>query len=336
MKQTILLTGGCGFIGSHCCVELIQNGYDVIIVDNLTNSNKNIIINIEKITNINPKFYNNNISDENNMDIIFNDNKIDIVIHLAGFKSVKESKIDPLKYYENNVSNLIILLKCMKKHNVNKLIFSSSALVYGNSDIIPISEECNINILNPYAQTKFMSELILKDCSESYDISCIALRYFNPVGCHSSGLIEENYKNNPNNLFPIIVSIYNGYKDKLEIFGGDYNTKDGTGIRDYIHVEDIARGHIQTLKYLASNNFTKFDTFNLGTGIGYSVLEIINKFELHTNKKLPYIFKDRRMGDPDILLADCNKANKIIEFNPIYNLDDMVISSLKSYNLKNI
>ena len=335
MNETILVTGGCGFIGSHCCVELIKNGYNVIIVDNLINSDKNVIINIEKITNITPKYYYNNISDETNMNIIFNDNKIDAVIHLAGFKSVKESKIDPLKYYENNISNLIILLKCMRKYNVNKLIFSSSALVYGNSDIIPINEKCNINILNPYAQTKFMSELILKDCCDIYNISCISLRYFNPVGCHSSGFLEENYKNMPNNLFPIIISIYNGNKTNLEIFGSDYNTKDGTGVRDYIHVEDIARGHVQTLKYMKLDNLIKFDIFNLGTGIGYSVLDIINKFEVHTNKKLPYLFKDRRIGDPDILLADSNKANKVIGFKPIYDLDDMILSSLNSYQLNN-
>lgn len=335
MDGTILLTGGCGFIGSHCCVELLKNGYNVIIIDNLINSDKNVITNIEKITNRKPKYYNNNISDENNIDIIFKNNKINTVIHLAGFKSVGESKIDPLKYYENNVSNLIILLKYMKKYDVNKLIFSSSALIYGNSDIIPINEECNINILNPYAQTKLISELILKDCCQSYDISCVSLRYFNPVGCHSSGLLEENYKITPNNLFPIIISIYNGHKNHLEIFGSDYNTKDGTGVRDYIHVEDIAKGHFKTLKYMESNKLVKFDVFNLGTGIGYSVLDIVNKFELHSNRKIPYIFKDRRIGDPDILLADSNKASKIMGFNPIYNLDDMVLSSLKSYFLKN-
>lgn len=330
MNKTILLTGGCGFIGSHCCIELIQNNYKVIIVDNLINSNDDVLFNIEKITQTMPKFYNYDVSDEINMDIIFKDNKIDTVIHLAGFKSVSESKIDPLKYYDNNISGLITLLKCMVKYNVNKIIFSSSALVYGNSDIIPINEECKVNILNPYAQTKLISESILKDCSEAYNISCISLRYFNPVGCHSSGLLQENYKAPPNNLFPIIISIYNGYKDHLEIFGDDYNTKDGTGVRDYIHIEDIAKGHVQTLKYLEFDNKLKFDIFNLGTGIGYSVLDIINKFELYTNKKLPFVFKDRRIGDPDILLADSNKANKLIGFNPIYNLDDMILSSVKS------
>ena len=326
MNKTILLTGGCGFIGSHCCVELIKNDYNIIIID--INPDQNIILNIEKITNIKPKFYNFNILDETKMENIFNDNKIDIVIHLAAFKSVSESKNYPLKYYDNNITGLITLLKIMVKYNVDKIIFSSSALVYGNSKIIPINETCKVDILNPYAQTKFMSESILKDCCESYNISCIILRYFNPVGCHSSGLLKENYKSSPNNLFPIIMSIYNGKKDHLEIFGTDYNTKDGTGVRDYIHVEDIAVGHLQTLKYLEENR-VKFDVLNLGTGIGYSVLEIVNKFEYHSSKKLPFLFKDRRIGDPDILIADASKANKILGFKPIYNLDDMVLSSIK-------
>jgi len=330
MYKTILLTGGCGFIGSHCCVQLIENGYNVIIIDNLVNSDKNTLFVIEKLTNVLPKFYSADVSDEKAITMIFRDNKIDVVIHLAGFKSVAESKSDPLKYYDNNVCGIINLLKCMKTHCVSKIIFSSSASVYGNSDEIPINENCNIDILNPYATTKYISELILKDCAESYGISCICLRYFNPVGCHASGLLGENYKSEPSNLFPIIISVYCGYQEKLEIFGSDYDTKDGTAIRDYIHVEDLATGHLKALKYIESNEIIKYEIFNLGTGIGYSVLDVIQKFELHIGKKIPIIFKDKRIGDPRILLANIFKAKTKLGFDPIYNLDDMILSSVQN------
>ena len=330
MYETVLVTGGCGYIGSHCCVLLIQNGYKVIIVDNLVNSNQQTLSNIEKITNVSPKFYSADVSDKIAMDMIFRDNKIDVVMHLAGFKSVPESKSDPLKYYDNNVRSIINLMKCMKSHKVTKMIFSSSASVYGNSEEIPIGENCEIDLLNPYAATKFFSELIMKDCSEAYGIKCISLRYFNPVGSHESGLLEENCKSPTANLFPIIVSIYCGHRDHLEIFGNDYDTKDGTCVRDYIYVGDLASGHLKTLKYLDQDDSPKFEIFNLGTGTGYSVLEVVKKFELYTGHELPYVFKDRRKGDPDVLIADTSKARSILKFTPANYLDYMVLSSIQN------
>lgn len=330
MNKTILVTGGCGYIGRHCCVQLIQYGYRVVIVDNLVNSDQQILESIKKITKVLPKFYSADVSNENAMNMIFRDNKIDIVMHLAGFKSISESKSDPLKYYDNNVCCVVNLIKCMKNHKVDKIIFSSSASVYGNSKEIPINENCEIDLLNPYATTKFFSELILKDCVEAYGISCISLRYFNPVGSHSSGLLDESYETSTSNLFPIIVSIYNGFRERLEIFGKDYNTKDGTAIRDYICVEDLASGHLNALNYLEKFRYPKFKIFNLGTGKGYSVLEVIQKFELYTSKKLNWEFGNRRLGDPDILIADPTKARNALNFIPCSSLDYMVLSSIRS------
>jgi UDP-glucose 4-epimerase len=249
---------------------------------------------------------------------------------LAGLKSISESNSDPLKYYDNNICGVVNLIKCMKYHKVNKIIFSSSASVYGNSKEIPINEKCEIELLNPYATTKFFSESILKDCVKAYGMSCVSLRYFNPVGSHSSGLLDENYESPTSNLFPLIVSIYSGYRNRLEIFGEDYDTRDGTAIRDYIYVEDLASGHLNTLNYLEKSQSPKFKIFNLGTGKGYSVLEVIKKFELYTTKKLNWNFGDRRVGDPDILIADTSKARPILKFTPCDSLDYMVLSSIRS------
>lgn len=335
METTALLTGGLGFIGSHLSVELIQNNYNVIIIDNLSNSNIDVLDNLEKITDVRPLFYKCDVNDKADLDKIFYNNKIDVVIHLAGHKSVGESVKDPLKYYENNVGGLLSLLRCMNEHKVKKLIFSSSATVYGNPESLPLTEESNINILNPYGQTKRTSELILKDCASAYDLSVISLRYFNPVGAHPSGLLSENPVGGANNLFPVIMSVYNGQREQLEVFGTDYENPDGSGIRDYIHVCDVAKGHLQALKYLKSG----YEVFNLGTGNGYSVLEIINKFEFHSNKTLPYILKDRRIGDSAAIYADCTKANKELQWNTTYNLDDMIkhtLNSRRGFKVNNI
>jgi len=319
--MTILLTGGLGFIGSHLTIELIQNNYNVIIIDNLSNSTINVLDSIEKITNIRPILYQCDIN--NDLSPLFHNHKIDTVIHLAGYKSVSESVTNPLKYYDNNVGGLLSLLKCMRKFNVKKLIFSSSATVYGNPSELPLSEESKVHVLNPYGQTKLTSEIILKDCANAYNLSIISLRYFNPVGAHPSGLLGENPTGV--NLFPVIMSVYKGKKEYLEVYGDDYDTIDGTCIRDYIHVMDLARGHVHALKKITKG----YEIYNLGTGIGYSVQEIIKAFEKHTGKFLPFILKPRREGDSAEVYACCDKAEKILEWKTIYNLDDMIMDTLK-------
>jgi UDP-glucose 4-epimerase len=324
--MSILVTGGLGFIGSHVVLELLNLDYKVIIIDNLSNSYIDILDHIETITSKRPLFYKGNINDSILLDDIFSKHDVDTVIHLAGYKSVGESVSDPLKYYQNNVNGLIILLTCMNRFSIKKIIFSSSATVYGNPTELPINEESPINILNPYGQSKRMSELILEDSSKAYNISVVSLRYFNPVGGHSSGLLNENPCSAPTNLFPVIISVYNRKKEYLEVFGNDYDTKDGTCIRDYIHVVDLAIGHIKALEFLNNNN--KYELFNLGTGNGYSVLDIIDKFEHHTGKKLNYQIEKKRPGDYISIYSNCEKANNLLGWYPGYNLDDMIKSSI--------
>lgn len=316
--QNILVSGGCGFIGSHCVVELIKNNYNVIIVDNLINSSITVLDAIEKITSIKPNFYHCDILNYKDLNHIFNNHKIDAVIHLAGHKSVSESVNNPLKYYENNVGGLITLLKCMKNHQVTKIVFSSSATVYGNPKKCPITEEDDINILNPYGQTKYISELMLKDCCHT----TIILRYFNPVGGYQ--LLGESPTRVATNLFPTIVSILNKEKSHLDIFGSDYNTIDGTPIRDYIHVVDLAKAHVKALQYNKSN------IFNLGTGQGYTVLEIVKEFENYTNQKIRYELKDRRAGDAEAVYADYSKAYQLLDWRPEYDLKTMVKDTVLS------
>lgn len=321
--MSILLTGGLGYIGSHVATELIHNNYKVIIVDNLSNSSKNVLDNIEKITSIRPLFYQCDIKD--NLNKIFNDNVIDTIIHLAGYKSVSESITNPLKYYENNVGGLLSLLRCMKKFNVKKLIFSSSATVYGNPESLPLTEESKVNVLNPYGQSKLTSEIILKDCVIADNLSIISLRYFNPVGAHSSGLIGEK---SGTNLFPVIMSVYKKNKKKLEIYGNDYDTKDKFAVRDYIHVVDLAKGHLKALENLNEDEQSKYEVYNLGTGKGYSVMEIVKAFEFHSGKTLPYILKPRREGDAAEVYADCKKAKENLKWETIYTLDNMIKDTL--------
>lgn len=317
--MSILVTGGTGFIGSHVVVELLNLDYEVIIIDNLSNSYSNVIDNIVKITGKTPVFYQVDVNDICLNDI-FKKHIIDTVIHLAGHKSISESIKNPLKYFHNNVNGLINVLQCMNRNNIKKIIFSSSATVYGNPLKLPINEESDINILNPYAQSKRMSELILEDIKT--ELSIISLRYFNPVGGHESGLLNENTLGLANNLFPVIMNVYQGKQEYLEVFGTDYATKDGTCIRDYIHVVDLAKGHIKALNYIKPG----YEAFNLGTGIGYSVFDIINEFEKYG--KLNYKIKNKRIGDASVIYSDCQKANHLLKWQSTYNLQDMVKSCI--------
>jgi len=323
MKQ-ILVTGGCGFIGRHCVVELIKNSYHVIIVDNLINSSITILDHIKTITLQKPLFYQCDVTNYIALNQIFNNHHIDAVIHLAGHKSVSESIDDPLKYYDNNVGGLLTLLKCMKNHCVTKIIFSSSATVYGNPKKLPITEEDDIQILNPYGQSKYISELILKDTIDTV----IILRYFNPVGGYP--LLGENSTRITTNLFPVIMSVLNKEKSFVDIFGSNYNTHDGTAIRDYIHVVDLAKAHVKALQYNQSH------VFNLGTSKGYTVLEIIKEFESYTNTKINYELKNRRLGDAEIVYANYDKASQLLDWRPELDLKtmvkDTVLANIK-YNL---
>ena len=320
--MNILVTGGCGYIGSHTCVELLNENYNVIIVDNLSNSKKEVINKIETITNKKVKFYENDICDLIELDKIFSKEKIDVVIHFAGFKSVLESVENPLKYYRNNIDSTLTLLEVMNKHNCKKIVFSSSATVYGNPIKLPIKESFPLHTTNPYGTTKLMIETILNDLYISdKDWSIAILRYFNPIGAHKSGLIGEEPNGIPNNLMPYIVKVANKELEELKVFGDDYDTKDGSGLRDYIHVVDLAKGHIKAvLKVIKDKGI---DAYNLGTGKGYTVLEIIKSFESVNNTKVPYKVVERRKGDIAACYADISKARKKLNWEAKLELDDM-------------
>ena len=315
----VLLTGGTGYIGSHTAVELINKGHEVIIVDNLSNSKIEVVEKIKQITGIEPKFYEVDVLDKG-----FAENNIEAVINFAGYKAVGESVHKPLEYYENNIAGCVTLLKEMKKHNVKKFIFSSSATVYGDPETIPITENCKTGgTTNPYGTTKLFIEQILKDLYNSdntWDI-CI-LRYFNPVGAHESGLIGEEPQGIPNNLMPYIVRVANGTLKELSVFGNDYDTKDGTGVRDYIHVVDLAKGHVCALDKLNKENQGLY-IYNLGTGNGYSVLEMVQAFEKATGKKVPYKITPRRPGDIATCYADPAKAKQDLGWTATKTLEDM-------------
>lgn len=321
--MSVLLTGGCGFIGSHCAIELLKCNVNVILLDNFSNSNKSILKKLKKITGKKIVCYNKNINEK--IDFIFKKHNIKCVIHFAAYKAVGESVQDPLKYYDNNISAFISLLKVMRRNNVNKILFSSSATIYGHGNGKPLTENDPPCILNPYGRTKLFGEEILKDVSKAYNIKVICLRYFNPVGCHSSGLIGDNPKA-PNNLFPVIASVINGKKESLDIYGDDYNTIDGTGVRDYIHVSDLARGHFAAYNYF-NYMANDFEIFNLGTGTGYSVLQIIKEFE-QQGVKIPYEIKPRREGDAAQVVADPEKAYLYLGFSTEHPLKDMVRDTL--------
>lgn len=334
MKKNILVTGGLGYIGSHTVVELINNGYNPIIVDNLVNSKKEVLNRIEKITSIRPSFYQYDVRDEEKLDDIFSSFDIHAVIHFAGLKAVGESVEKPKLYYDNNIGSTLSLLKIMKKHNVKNIIFSSSATVYGLPKHVPIKESDPIGeVTNPYAETKVKIEAILEDLyknDNSYNIAI--LRYFNPIGAHKSGLIGEDPNGIPNNLMPYISQVANKKLPILKIFGNDYDTKDGTCIRDYIHVVDLAIGHLLSLKKLESN--PGLVVYNLGTSVGTSVLELVHAFEKANNIKVPYEFSERRKGDIAICYADASKAKDELGFKTKYNIVDCCKDSW-NYQLHN-
>jgi len=322
--KTILVTGGTGYIGSHTVVELQQAGYDVVIMDNLSNSKEDVVDKIQTITGVRPVFYKCDILDSEGMRKIFAAHPIDAVIHFAGLKAVGESVAIPLKYYNNNITGTIRLLEAMKEAGVKTIVFSSSATVYGNPHTVPIKEDFPVGgCTNPYGKTKYFIEEILRDLAVSdptFNISL--LRYFNPVGAHESGLIGENPNGIPNNLMPYITQVAIGKLDYLRVFGSDYNTHDGTGVRDYIHVVDLAKGHLCALKKLETTGHGVY-TYNLGTGTGYSVLDMVKAFSEVLGRPLPYKIVDRRPGDIDSCYADPSFAEKEIGFRAQYDLKKM-------------
>ena len=304
---TILVTGGAGYIGSHTVVELLAQNYTVVIVDNFCNSKPSSLARIEQISGKAPIFYQVDVRDELNLSQVFVKHKIDAVIHFAGLKAVGESVREPARYYENNVAGSLVLFKVMAAHQVKSIVFSSSATVYGDPHSTPINEDFPLSATNPYGWTKLMMEQILRDMYQADNSWSIALlRYFNPVGAHESGLIGEDPNGVPNNLMPYITQVAVGKLACLNVFGGDYPTHDGTGVRDYIHVVDLARGHLKALEYLSVHN--ELLTVNLGTGCGYSVLDVVKAFALASGKDIPYQIQPRRAGDVAKCFADPAKA----------------------------
>ena len=322
--MSVLVTGGAGFIGSHTCVELLNAGYDVVVVDNLCNSSEESLNRVKQITGKDIKFYMTDLLDEKNLDAIFAHEKIDAVIHFAGLKAVGESVLKPLEYYHNNITGTLCLLNVMRKHNVKKIVFSSSATVYGSPAFVPITEDCPAGALtNPYGRTKAMLEQILTDMhTADKEWSVILLRYFNPIGAHESGLIGEDPKGIPNNLFPYITQVAVGKLITLGVFGNDYDTHDGTGVRDYIHVVDLALGHIKALDKILSDK-PDVRIYNLGTGTGYSVLDMVNAFEKVNNLKIPYVIKERRPGDIAVCYADPSKAYRELGWKAERGIEEM-------------
>jgi len=320
--MAILVTGGAGYIGSHTCVEFLDNNEDVVIIDNLCNSNIESLKRVENITKKVVKYYIDDILDKNALRKIFSENKIEAVIHFAGLKAVGESVSIPLEYYHNNINGTLALIDIMKEFNCKNLVFSSSATVYGDSEIIPIPEDAPLSATNPYGRTKLFIEYILKDLYKSDNEWNIAiLRYFNPIGAHSSGLIGEDPNGIPNNLMPFITQVAVGKLDYLRVFGNDYNTHDGTGVRDFIHVCDLAHGHLCALNKLREK--PGLVIYNLGTGNGYSVLDMVKTFEQVNSVKIPYKVIDRRPGDIAVCYADASKAEREMGFKTVKSLNDM-------------
>lgn len=318
----ILVTGGTGYIGSHASVELLNSGYEVVIIDNLCNSKREVVDKIESITGKKVKFYEEDVCNKEALERIFSENEIDAVIHFAGLKAVGESVQKPLMYYRNNLDSTLSLLEVMNEYNCKKLVFSSSATVYGTPKSLPIKEDFPLSTTNPYGSTKLMIEDILRDLYVSDNEWSIALlRYFNPIGAHESGLIGENPNGIPNNLMPYIIKVATGELPVLNVFGDDYDTKDGTGVRDYIHVVDLARGHIKAIERVTSTKGV--DTYNLGTGEGYSVLELVKTFEKVNNIKVNYKITDRRPGDIAACYADPKKAKELLNWEAEKNIEEM-------------
>lgn len=326
--MAVLVTGGAGFIGSHTCVELINSGYEVVIVDNLYNSCEEAVKRIEKITGKSVKFYNVDLLDREALTDVFEKESIDSVIHFAGYKAVGESVAKPIEYYYNNIAGTLILTDVMRKHGCKSIVFSSSATVYGDPAFVPITEECPTGgVTNPYGQTKYMIEQMLTDIYVSdHEWNVILLRYFNPIGGHESGLLGENPKGIPNNLLPYVTQVAVGKLEKVGVFGNDYDTKDGTGVRDYIHVVDLAEGHVCALKKIAemkSLSDSGVKIYNLGTGNGYSVLEVIAGVSKACGKDIPYEIKPRRPGDIATCYADPKKAREELHWEAKRDIDKM-------------
>ncbi|AAU20276.1 UDP-glucose 4-epimerase GalE [Bacillus cereus] len=324
--MAILITGGAGYIGSHTCVELLNNNYKIIVVDNLSNSSIESLNRVKEITGKQFEFYKENVLNREKMNEIFLENNIEAVIHFAGFKAVGESTTIPLTYYYNNIISAIVLCDVMQKHNVKNFIFSSSATVYGIPKTSPITEEFPLSVTNPYGQTKLMIEQIMRDVAKADDEWSIALlRYFNPFGAHQSGRIGEDPNGIPNNLMPYVTQVAVGKLKELNIFGNDYPTKDGTGVRDYIHVVDLAKGHVKALEKVLKTK--GIEAYNLGTGKGYSVLEMVKAFEKVSGKKIPYKVIGRRPGDVAICFADVSKAKRELGWEAEYGLEEMCVDS---------
>ena len=325
----ILVTGGTGYIGSHTCVELIQNNHEVVIVDNLYNSKKDVLDKIEKITGVKPKFYEIDILDSNKLEDVFKENKFDAVIHFAGYKAVGESVSIPLTYYKNNIAGSINLYELMNKYNVKNLVFSSSATVYGDDFEVPFKEEYGLGTTtNPYGTTKKMNEMILTDlCKANTNMSTVLLRYFNPIGAHESGLIGEIPNGIPNNLVPYIAQTAIGQREYLKVFGDDYDTIDGTGVRDYIHVVDLAKAHVLAIEYAAKHNGC--EVINIGTGKGYSVLEVLHAYEKACGHQIAYKIVERRQGDIATCYADTKKAKDLLGFEAKFDIDRMCQDSYR-------
>ena len=326
--MAILVNGGAGYIGSHTCIELMKAGYEIIVADNLYNSCEEALRRVEQISGKKVPFVNVDLCDGEAVDALFASHpEIDAVIHFAGLKAVGESCQIPLKYYENNIGGTVILLEVMEKYNVKKIIFSSSATVYGTPERLPLDEECHLSTTNPYGSTKLMLENIMQDvykADEGWNI--ILLRYFNPVGAHESGLIGEDPKGIPNNLMPYVAQVASGKLSCIQVYGNDYDTPDGTGVRDYIHVVDLALGHIAAIEYCREAGV---HIYNLGTGHGYSVLDMIHAFEKACGKKLPYKICDRRPGDIAACYACPDKAEKELHWKAKYGIEEMCASQWK-------
>jgi len=318
----ILVTGGAGYIGSHTVVQLLENGYEVVIIDDFSNSNSHSLDAIRTITGRDFQFYQGDMQDVSLLQKIFSENEIEAVIHFAGFKAVGESVDQPLKYYDNNLVSTLHLLEVMEQYHCYRFVFSSSATVYGSPKVLPISEDSELHTTNPYGTTKLMIEQILRDLSFSNPNWSIALlRYFNPIGAHESGLIGESPNGIPNNLMPYIVKVANGELEVLRVFGNDYDTPDGTGVRDYIHVVDLALGHLKALDYVKDHH--GIDAFNLGTGVGYSVLDLVQAFERVNHVTIPYQIVGRRPGDIASCYASVEKAKNILHWQAFKGIDEM-------------
>ena len=324
----VLLTGGAGFIGSHTYVELVNAGHEAVIVDNFYNASEKVIERLEAITGKPVQYYTVDVCDKKELSKVFEKNKFDAVIHFAGYKAVGESVKKPLEYYRNNIDSTLSLCECMREHGVKRIVFSSSATVYGTSDNMPLLEDMPTGCTSPYGWTKYMIEQILQDVAiANPDWAVALLRYFNPVGAHKSGTIGENPVGIPNNLMPYITQVASGKLKKLSVFGGDYPTPDGTGVRDYIHVVDLAKGHVCACDFLMDNSGC--EVFNLGTGVGFSVLDLVKTFETTNNINIPHEIVARRAGDVARCYADASKAKRMLNWETTLTLEDMCRDSYR-------